>query len=43
MPKLNGKKYPYTKAGYSAYIKALKKRRKKKTKAEEYGDQENGE
>ena len=30
MPKLDGKEYGYDKAGYSAYIKALKKRRKKK-------------
>ena len=28
MPKLDGKKYKYNKAGYAAYIKALKKKRK---------------
>ena len=37
MPSYKGKKYPYDKEGYAAYIKALKKRRKEKL---EYGDQE---
>ena len=38
MPKLDGKEYKYNKAGYAAYIKALKKKRK-----DEYGDQSRGE
>ena len=40
MPKLDGKEYKYNKAGYAAYIKALKKKRAKNA---EYGDQSSGE
>ena len=30
MPKVNGKEYPYTKAGYAAAADAKKKKKKKK-------------
>ena len=32
MPKLGKKHYPYTKAGYAAYAKALAEKKKKKKK-----------
>ncbi len=39
MPKLDGKSYGYNKAGYAAYMKALKKKRKKLRENSEDGDQ----
>tara|TARA_Y100000310_G_scaffold255881_1_gene263504 strand:- start:411 stop:566 length:156 start_codon:yes stop_codon:yes gene_type:complete len=40
MPELDGKSYEYNKAGYKAYIKALKKKRKKKKMGVGYPQQE---